>query len=75
MRASEYSYEKSVVDKISSSPKHFWQYANSKINIKNSLSELRRSDGTFANSDGEMVNTYFKQLFWDSIRIYSGGYL
>ena len=66
IRASKYSYEKSIVDKISSSPKYFWQYVNSKIKVKNSLSELQRSAGTFTNSDGEIVNilnNYFGTVF------------
>ena len=38
---------------------------NSKIKVKNSLSELQRSDGTFTNSDGEMINilNYFGTVF------------
>ena len=59
-------YEKGLVDRISTNPKYFWKYVNSKLKVKNSIAELQRIDGSFTNCDSEMVNIlndYFGTVF------------
>ena len=66
VKACKRSFEKGIVDRISTNPKHFWKYVNSKLKVKNSLRELQRSDGSFTNCDSEMVNIlndYFGTVF------------
>ena len=59
-------YEKQLIQNIKSKPKAFWQYVNSKIKTRPSITELLRSDGTAASSDAEMatmLNDYFSSVF------------
>ena len=60
VKAYKQCFEKSIIDKISTNPKHFWKYVNSKLKF------FRGSDSSFTNCDSEMVNilnTYFGTVF------------
>ena len=66
VKACKRCYEKGLVDRISTNPKYFWQYVNSKLKVKNFIAELQRFNGSFTNSDSEMVNIlidYFGIVF------------
>ena len=66
VKACKRCYEKGLVDRISTNPKYFWKYVNSKLKVKNSIAELQRIDGSFTNCDSEMVNIlndYFGTVF------------
>ena len=66
VRACKRCFEKGIVDRISTNPKYFWKYVNSKLKVKNYLGELQRSHGSFTKCDSEMVNIlndYFGTVF------------
>ena len=49
-----------------SKPKAFWQYINSRLNVRPSISELLAPDGSSVSSDSEMatlLNNYFSSVF------------
>ena len=52
------NYEKQLIQNIKPKPKAFWQYVNSKVKIRPTITELRRSDGTAASSDTEMATMF-----------------
>ena len=59
-------YEKQFVQNVKSKPKAFWQYVNSKVKTRPSITELICSDDTVTCSDFEMAtlfNNYFSTVF------------
>ena len=62
------NYERQLIQNIKSKPEAFWQYINSKVKTRPSITELLRSDGTTLSSDAEMANLlkdYFSSVFTD----------
>jgi len=62
------NYERQLIQNIKTKPKTFWQYVNSKVKTRPSITELLRSDGTISNSHAEIANlfnNYFSSVFTD----------
>jgi len=59
-------YEGQLVHSVSSNPKVFWSYVNSKMKIRPVISDLCCPDGSSASSDEDMAtlfNNYFACVF------------
>ena len=60
------NYEEQLVQNVHSKPKAFWQYINSRLKVRPSISELFAPDGSSVSSDSEMatlLNDYFSSVF------------
>ena len=65
-RKSHRSLERKIASEAKTNPKAFFRYANSKLNVKTGIADLKNSEGIKISEDGlkaEALNDFFSNVF------------